>query len=242
MVLYQVYIGNDLFDYRYPSAWGKVSFARSLYWTVSRTLRSLSWFNYKLGQVRYGIKYAKAAPEGSAPVYYPEVDVFDPERFTLRDRIYAAAEPSYVADSVLLEGRLGQTFAGYLEEMDRLLDRCKPGECRVVVLVIPHFSQLGQESADRGRRIGLEGLEGSEFFAESYPYFLRLQDHLQRKRADVVMINPLEEFRQMEESGSHPYYQNDSHLNPIGQQRLASIVRRHLRGLDESPTVTLRNH
>ncbi len=45
LFLYEIYVGNDLFDLRYPSAWGRVSPLRSFYWLMSRNFRSLAWLN-----------------------------------------------------------------------------------------------------------------------------------------------------------------------------------------------------
>ncbi len=231
LFLYQVYVGNDLFDLRYPTNWGRASPLRNLYWMVSRDLRSLAWLNYKVGQMWAGTKHRWSPRTKPAPVYRPEKDVFSSERFTRRDRIHARAHPSLVADSVLLRGQAGRIFGDYLKEMDRLVKECRPSECRPLLVVIPHFSQLGPDAAENARRIGLEVPSDSEYFSPEYPFARGLEKHLRFSRPDGVLINPLEEFRREDVRGHRLYFQKDSHLNPIGQRLLGEIVRRELRDL-----------
>ncbi len=239
LFLYQVYVGNDLFDLRYPTDWGKASVQRNLYWMASRNLRSLAWLNYKSGQIWAGMKHRRPSSARPAPLYRPEKDVFSPERFAPRDRIHARAQPSLVADSVLLRGQSGRIFGDYLREMDRLLKECRPSECRVILLVVPHFSQLGPDLAENARLIGLDVPTCPEFFSQDYPFVVGLEEYLRHSRPDGVLINPMEEFRRKDVQGHRLYFQNDSHLNPIGQRLLAEIVRRQLRDLaDENPQLT----
>jgi len=219
--LYQIYVGNDLFDLRYPSARGRVSSGRNLYWLISTRISSLAWLNYKMGQVHSRTSSGRSGPQ---PLYHPERDIFSPESFTKRDRIHALAEPSLVADSVLLRGRRREDFGRYLGILDELLNFCQPDECRIILLVIPHFSQTGPKGADRARKIGLRIPEKREFFRREYPFLHELRMDLSRRHGKAVLINPLPVFQESEASGCSPYYQNDSHLNSLGQSILAGLV------------------
>ena len=49
--LYQVYVGNDLFDIRYPTNWQTISPIRNLYWLLANHLRVLGDLNYRLQHV-----------------------------------------------------------------------------------------------------------------------------------------------------------------------------------------------
>jgi len=42
VLVYQIYVGNDLFDVRYPVSWRRLSIARNVYWTAANHLRSLA--------------------------------------------------------------------------------------------------------------------------------------------------------------------------------------------------------
>src|SRR6266705_4883245 len=49
--LYQVYVGNDLFDVRYPTNWRTISPVRNIYWLLANHLRVLSYLNYRLSHM-----------------------------------------------------------------------------------------------------------------------------------------------------------------------------------------------
>src|SRR5262245_20149763 len=51
LVIYQIYVGNDLFDISYPTNWKDMSFFRNIYWSVSNHLRFIAFINYSLVQV-----------------------------------------------------------------------------------------------------------------------------------------------------------------------------------------------
>ena len=50
--LYQVYVGNDLFDIRYPTNWRTISPVRNVYWFLANHLRVIGYLNYRLRQVK----------------------------------------------------------------------------------------------------------------------------------------------------------------------------------------------
>ena len=50
--LYQVYVGNDLFDIRYPTNWRTISLVRNVYWFLASHLRIIGYLNYRLRQVK----------------------------------------------------------------------------------------------------------------------------------------------------------------------------------------------
>lgn len=228
LFLYEIYVGNDLFDLRYPTGWGRVSPLRSFYWLSSRNFRSLAWLNYKLGQLRAPASSPDASRADTG--YRVDRDRFSPGRFTLRDRIYARAEPGMVADSVLLQHERARDFEDYLKDLDKLLDHCRGWECRVILLVIPHFAQLGPQGAERARKIGFSIPDVPAFFSRDYPFVKQLREHLKFSRPGVLLINPLEQFAGAERAGRKLYYRNDSHLNPPGQRFLARMVLRELEG------------
>lgn len=227
LFLYEVYVGNDLFDLRYPSAWGRVSPLRSFYWLGSRNIRSLAWLNYKIGQIRARVFRPSLGKSGR--IYHPQKDKFSPGKFERRDRIYAKAEPDMVADSVLLRGRRRRDFKTYLRALDALLGNCSTHECRVILIVIPHFSQLGPEAAQRAREIGFSIPDSPHYLNFDYPFVQALQQHLSKTRPQAILINPLETFAREERKGHKIYYRHDSHLNPIGQRLLAHLVLGELR-------------
>src|SRR4029453_4164046 len=49
--LYQVYVGNDLFDIHYPLNWRTTSPGRNIYFFLANHLRVVGYLNYRLRQV-----------------------------------------------------------------------------------------------------------------------------------------------------------------------------------------------
>jgi len=94
VVIYQVYIGNDLFETRHAGA-SKAALGRRLYWTLlDRGWWSLGWGNYKLGQLRDQLLRAQLddleGDRGAAELR-EAARPFDPRAYRSRDRQLAAA-------------------------------------------------------------------------------------------------------------------------------------------------------
>lgn len=74
--VYQIYVGNDLFNITYPVNWHKLSVTRNLYWMLAQRFRSISYLNYRLGQFNYRMHVADdetiSAPAVEQP-FAPEV-------------------------------------------------------------------------------------------------------------------------------------------------------------------------
>src|SRR5437764_8719219 len=90
--VYQVYVGNDLFDIRYPINWRTISPIRNIYWFVANHLRFIGYLNYRLSQVRI----AHAAP--TAAFAAEPSGTFDAEHYEPRIKAYLHAEPSLWED------------------------------------------------------------------------------------------------------------------------------------------------
>ena len=68
LLIYQIYVGNDLFDLRYPLNWQELSFGRYFYWALANRFRGIGWLNYALGQFNFEdeispLAYAKLKKE-----------------------------------------------------------------------------------------------------------------------------------------------------------------------------------
>ncbi|HEY5219655.1 MAG TPA: hypothetical protein VIJ16_07590, partial [Gemmatimonadaceae bacterium] len=172
--LYQVYVGNDLFDIRYPVNWSRVSALRNLYWLVSNHFRSIAFINYRLGQFRYEISHDRdSVQSGTAPN-----EPFSVGRYDSRVKAYFQAEPGLVQSSVLLQKDRVRDFAVLLDRLRHVLARCVPGQCAAYVLVIPHCAQVTTTCLQNTRALGATiddslAVEGSE-----YPFVARMRSSL----------------------------------------------------------------
>lgn len=215
LVIYQVYVGNDLFDLRYPGAWGRVGILRSLYWAVANKFRSLAWLNYALGKWKRAADLPDMVPEKS------NEGAFDPKRYSPRDRLYLEAEPGMIADQALLTGGREDDMDDYMELLQEMVGRCREAGAEVLVLVVPHCAQVTAGYARRMAQVGATGMENPSLQAEAYPFLQRVR---QVEGNGVRVMSLLPQLRAMEERGEAAYYLHDSHLSDAGQAVLAEAV------------------
>lgn len=214
--LYQVYVGNDLFDLRYPVSFSKAGVFRSLYWMLANRFRSLSWLNYAMGQF-------KAAPTAGVNDGKLPAEDFSVERYTAREKLYLQAEPTVIEKSVLLEGARKADFDDYMPELQELLDYCEDGKCRVWLLVLPHCAQVGADYMANMEAIGAKFEQPELVRRDVYPFYQQMAARL-GKRKNLIMINPLPILRQAEQKGEQMFYANDPHLNPAGHREVAQFI------------------
>lgn len=214
-LIYQVYVGNDLFDMRYPTNWAEIGWGRNLYWLAANHVRSLAWVNYSLGQ----FKRAAQLPD----FQQGKVDegTFQPEKYSERERLYLQAEPGLIADQVRLQGDRGADMADYMDLMTEFLATAKTYNCPVIVLIVPHCAQVDARYAAHMKQIGAQGMEDADLQLEEFPFFKTIST---LEGNGVHFINLLPDLQAAEQSGQSMYYLHDAHLNDAGQEVLADAV------------------
>ena len=146
--LYQVYVGNDLFDIRYPTNWRTISLGRNMYWFLANHFRVVGYLNYRLRQVketltsrqRHSLSLAGTAVAATSAA--GDTGTFSVEHYDTRVKLYVRAEPSLLEDSILVQGNRQHDYAIFLEKLAQLLTYCKPEVCRAYILVMPHVCQV----------------------------------------------------------------------------------------------------
>src|SRR4029450_8193428 len=106
LFLYQAYVGNDLFDIRYPTNWRTISLGRNVYWFLANHLRIIGYLNYRLRQAketlpprqRHAFSLAGPAVAASAT---GDIEAFSVEHYDARVKLYVRAEPPLIEDSIL---------------------------------------------------------------------------------------------------------------------------------------------
>ncbi|MFN8394963.1 MAG: SGNH/GDSL hydrolase family protein [Bacteroidia bacterium] len=220
-VVYQVYVGNDLFDLRYPGAWGRVGIFRSLYWSVANRFRSLAWLNYALGKFKRSAALPDMVPEKS------NEGAFDPKKYSPRDKLYLEAEPRLIVGQVRPEDGRWHDMHDYMEILDELVLRSQAAGAKVMIVVVPHCAQVSEVYADRMADIGAEGMENPVIQELDYPFFSWVKE-MEVKGAKVVNLLPA--LRELELRGHPAYYLHDTHLSDSGQAVLARVVEEVLVG------------
>jgi hypothetical protein len=225
--LYQVYVGNDLFDIRYPTNWRTISPVRNLYWLLANQLRVLSYLNYRLQHISAmrsaGQGQALSVRVATAAVAAAEhPDACAVERYDARVKIYWRAEPALVEDSLLVQNKRQQDYGIFLEQLEKLLAFCKQEVCRAYILIIPHVGQVDEARLAHMRQLGAHFTSPDAIRLPEYPFLVGL-----RKRfalwSHVRVLNPLPILRE-EHANQAVYYANDEHLKPRGQQAIAAFL------------------
>ena len=226
--LYQTYVGNDLFDIRYPTHWHTISLARNLYWFLANHLHVVGYLNYRLRQVKETLS---SRPRHALSLIGPaaaagDTGAFSAEDYDARIKIYLRAEPSLLEDSVLVQGKRSQDYVIFLEKLAQLLSYCKLGVCLAYILVIPHVCQVDEAYLAYMSQLGAHFTTPAALRLPEYPFLVRLREHF-AAWPNVRVISPLPRLRQVH-SQQAVYQVNDEHLNPIGQQELAAWLRQQL--------------
>jgi len=229
--LYQVYVGNDLFDIRYPTNWRTISPVRNLYWFFANHLRVVGYLNYRLRQVketltsrqpqafsRAGVAVAASAAE--------DTGTFSVAHYESRVKLYVRAEPSLIEDSILVQGDRQHDYTIFLESLAQLLTYCKPVVCHVCILVIPHVCQVDAAYLTYMSQLGAHFTTPAALGLPEYPFLVRLRERF-TAWPNVHIVNPLSKLREVHVQQA-VYYANDEHLNPAGQQEIAALLRQQL--------------
>ena len=216
--VYQVYVGNDLFDLRHPINWRATSPLRNLYWLFGNYFRVLNFTNYRTRQLLEPANAPADAPDDMARF---SVDRYDP-----RVKTYLHAEPGLIEDSILVQGARRDDYARYTDRLADLLAYCTPGTCRAYVLVVPHVSQVNAEYIGYMTQMGASFTNPAALRQDDYPFVAGLRDRF-KGSSNVEVINPLPELRAAQ-AQKPMYFPNDEHLNAAGQQEIAALLTRRL--------------
>jgi hypothetical protein len=215
LLIYQVYVGNDLFDLRYPLNWGEISLGRNLYWWAANHWRSLGWLNYALGQFKREI----AAPDFAQG----KVDEgeFDPAKYSERERLYLQAEPGLLAGEVLLEGDRAGDMEDYAVYMREFIETARLAQVPTVLLVLPHCAQVHERYGARMKQVGALGMAAPQFYNPDFPFMQKINSLC---HSSTLSINALPSLREYEKANCPMYYLHDGHLNDAGQVVVADLV------------------
>lgn len=218
ILIYQMYVGNDLFDISYPTNWRTLSLARNIYWAVCNHLRLIAFLNYRLGQIR-GAYLARGSEPDQASNLDDGREEFSPDRFINNEAIFLKADPHLIEKQIRVMEERRQDFSYLMIKLHAVLST-KDESCPCYLLVIPHASQISPRYLERTKRLGGLFRYEAEIFKTDYPFVNLLQAEFK----NCVLLNPLGLFQQKEESGVRIYRTNDIHLSPQGNTILAEYV------------------
>jgi hypothetical protein len=211
VLVYQLYVGNDLLDARHPSGGQGVGLGRRVYWWLTDRFQWLGWLNYKAARWR-------AAPATAARVGDGD---FSPERYNAREKLILRAEPTLLAESAGVIGQRGLEMDALAAQVAEILDALPEG-ARSVVLVVPHAAQVSLQYRQRMEALGAVFPDEEQWLAQGNPFAWHLEKTLAPRGTRVIDALPV--LRGAEQRGIPCYFANDPHLTPQGQAVLATCL------------------
>ena len=235
--IYQVYVGNDLYNIHYPVNWDTITPVRNIYWSIAQSFRSIWYLNYKNGQIAYALKEADTLdlPTENAKKldlsceFFEQLQLehepFSPDKYTLRDKIILKAEPWILENQIMIRRNRKKDYDLFLVKLKELLSYCEMPKCRAYVLVIPHAVQVNQHYIQDMQQLGAKFSNPNEILSDEYPFIKNLRVFIHANGLkNIQILNPIKDLRRSEAAGKSVYHQNDSHLNPYGQGIIAKFT------------------
>lgn len=208
-IIIQLYVGNDLYDLNKPVNWSTFSIKRNLFWSTSNYFRGLNYVNYRLGQVSSDI-------DRSAN---PKIERrFDSKSYSSRTKLFINNIPNYPSSAIILEQGMDEDFSEMVDILRSFKEKYK--DIPILILVIPHCTQVHESYISKYREMGAQIDES--VMGENYWNKLLIENGFN-------VIDPLPVFRELETKGTVLYYENDPHLNEMGQNELLKIVKTNLK-------------
>ena len=220
--IYQIFAGNDLFDITYPVNWKTLSFSCNTFWTVSNYFRSISFLNYRLGQIK-ARKSNKKERDITQILNIDTTDHFSVEKYNKREKVYIKAEPSILENHIMVKGRRKKDFDKFLGKLEKLISHCEKGKCESYLLVIPHACQVDKHYLENMIQIGSKFNDPELILENKYPFLAKIEQKF-RQNTNVHVLNPIQFLRDREKEDKLMYYQNDGHLNTHGQKAIAEFI------------------
>ena len=214
ILIYQIYVGNDLLEFRHPLKSPNISWARKIYWWLSDRIIVLTYINAKLPVLRQAIYHdlpIKTDPKA--------LETFSMEGYSARSKLQFRAEPNLLEHTISLQGERKQDMFKFTKTVNQILQQA-PSDCEVYVLVMPHCIQINERYISRLQSIGATISRHSDNLIIEYPFIKYLKQHLD---STIHLINPLEHLKK-QELVAPVYYGNDPHLNSYGQKVVGDVI------------------
>ncbi len=223
--IYQIYVGNDLINVRFPINWKTASPARNVYRLVGGRLPSVYFLNYRLGQ-RWAEWTRPAAPREGIPEVFNAP--FSVEAYSPIQQRYLRDDPWILENQILTQADRKADFETLLKGLHELLAHCDPAVCTAYLLVIPHASQVHPRYLGHMQALGAQFRRPAAVQAGAYPFLTGIQQAF-AGTPSVHVLDPLPVLNANEQQGRPMYFNNDGHLNLEGQAVVADFVAAQLR-------------
>ncbi len=224
LLIYQVYVGNDLLEFRHPTGSAAISPARRVYWWLADRLLVLAYINSRLPQLKHWL--ANDRPQKSDAKLEND---FAPERYSGRTKMLIRAAPDFLEKAILLQQQQLSDMEAYTKSLQAAFQNV-PNDCPIYLLLMPHAIQVSRIYQNRFLQMGASIEHSEALLNPFYPFYQYLDKHLPQDQVDI--INPLSRL-QANEQRFPVYYDNDPHLNPQGQLVVGALLLEQLSFIKE---------
>ncbi len=207
LIIYQVYVGNDLTDIKHPINWSNLPFSRNCYWKISDHLLFIHYLNYWSGQFA---SHSEVIPG--------KVDsIFSIDKYNPREKLFVKSDPYVFENAITLNGTDSLLFKQLIEDTKSTFSEyIKSG--KIYFLIIPHEIQVNKTYYENMKMLGCSFKYSYEDLNGHYSF----RDKFIREFGDKV-LDPLP-YLQQNDSAANLFFANDPHLTPKGQKALSSFL------------------
>lgn len=216
LVVFQMYVGNDLLDVEHPINWEVLDWKRNLYWWLADRIHVMGFFNYRMAQLSQQI--AQDELEGADG---KTDEAFLPDRYSPRTRLYLEANPQYLQQSILLQNGVRKAMDKLLLAYESVIDQLD-SETEFAFLIIPHCTQVAEKYETRFSEMG--AVFSENVISNRYPFLEAMELKFGRDK----ILNPITALLQREKDGNDCYFPNDPHMTAAGHSALAETVSKQL--------------
>ena len=206
IVIYQMYMGNDLVDIDPVTNWGAISFSRNTYWSLKPSFQIFGLLSRRLN--------GSLADFDKSKKTQTEVE-FNTKKYSPRTKMLISASSNYVNEGICNKSTFQDAKECCFEKI-QYLKSLLPSKTKLYVVVIPHFSQVNSTYQKQYLQLGA----GKTSLQTEYPFVKSMR----KKLKGVRILNPLKFIRKQEESGGEMYFHNDPHLTDEGQLLLTAYI------------------
>jgi len=226
LVICQIYTGNDLLDLRHPVAASEISVLRRFYWLAIDRGAMSPWFlntRLRLAADRLSPVYRLPATEREQMIREMEARPFSIDEYSPRSRTLLAANPTLISDQIAVTGEMAAAWSDYRENLEGLIRSCGSSGAELMLVVVPHCSQVSPVYAQRFTKLGARFPDPTLLQTDEYPFVSHLRETA-AEHSGFRVINVLPTLRRTESAGERLFFPNDPHLNPGGRRVVAGII------------------
>lgn len=212
VIIYQVYVGNDLLDIKNLSNWSELSFSRNLYWQFSNYYLSLRYLNQSMSIFRQNLSVKELNLDKQ----------FSNELYNKRELMFFKADQQFLENTITLKADFKQRYNQWKNALNDFLENI-PKDKKVYIVFVPHCAQVNEFYFDNMLKIGAAFSSQNEIINANYSFFENAKNDFKNYK-NVNFFNPINYLQEKDKENYRLYYQNDPHFNKNGQQELANYI------------------